>query len=163
MLKCALYVGVPNMQLHYVFHIMPYFHTLYTSRKPLRHLLATWVPSCEEPGSAHEQTCKISREKMPHPLKQRRDELRKRNFFVSLPLWRRLLISADSSAEWGWPDIGLADIPYIDRDISHFRYIGPLYGWPTSRILTWYIAPLNISASPSQILSEICRVSTFRL
>ena len=78
--------------------------TLYTSRKPLQHLLATGVPSCEEPGSAHEQTCKISREKLPHPLKQRRDELRKRNFFVSLPLWCRLLILLDSCAEWGWPD-----------------------------------------------------------
>ena len=37
--------------------------------------------------SAHEQTCKISREELPHPLKQRQDELRNRNFFVSLPLW----------------------------------------------------------------------------
>ena len=61
--------------------------TLYTSRKPLQHLLVTGVPNCEEPGSAHEQNCKISREKLPHPLKQRRDELRMRNFFVSLPLW----------------------------------------------------------------------------
>jgi hypothetical protein len=50
--------------------------TLYT--------LATGVPSCEEPGSAHEQTCKISREELPHPIKQRRDEQRKFNFFVSL-------------------------------------------------------------------------------
>ena len=78
--------------------------TLYTSRKPPRHLLATGVPSCEEPGSAHEQTCKISREELPHPIKQRRDELRKNNFFVSLPLRCRLLISVDSCAEWGWPD-----------------------------------------------------------
>jgi hypothetical protein len=61
--------------------------TLYTSRKSLQHLFATGVLSCEEPGSAHEQTCKISREELPHPIKQRRDELRKRNFFVSLPLW----------------------------------------------------------------------------
>ena len=60
--------------------------TLYTSRKPLRHLSATRVPSREEPGSAHEQTCKISRVNLPHPLKQRQDELRKRNFFVSAPL-----------------------------------------------------------------------------
>ena len=45
--------------------------------------------------------------------------------------------------------LGLADIPYIDLDISHFRYIGPLYGWPTSSISTRYIAPLDISASPS--------------
>jgi hypothetical protein len=60
--------------------------TLYTSRKPLQRLLATGVPSCEEPGSAHEQTFKISREELPHPIKQRQDELRKRNFFVSLPL-----------------------------------------------------------------------------
>ena len=79
-------------------------HTLYTLRKPLQHLLATGVPSCEEPGSAHEQTCKISREELPHPIKQRRDELRKRYFFVSLPLCWRLLILVDSCAEWGWPD-----------------------------------------------------------
>ena len=78
--------------------------TLYTSRKPPRHPLPTGVPSCEEPGSAHEQTCKISREELPHPIKQRRDELRKINFFVSLPLRCRLLISVDSCAEWGWPD-----------------------------------------------------------
>ena len=78
--------------------------TLYTSRKPLQHLLATGVPSCEEPGSAHEQTSKFSREELPHPFKQRRDELRERNFFVSLTLWWRLLISVDSCAEWGWPD-----------------------------------------------------------
>ena len=45
--------------------------------------------------------------------------------------------------------LGLADIPYINLDISHFWYIGPLYGWPTSSISTWYIAPLDISASPS--------------
>ena len=38
------------------------------------------------------------------PIKQRRDELRKRNFFVSLPLWCRPLILEDSCAEWGWPD-----------------------------------------------------------
>ena len=31
-------------------------NTLYTSRKTPRHRLATGVPSCEEPGSAHEQT-----------------------------------------------------------------------------------------------------------
>ena len=55
-------------------------------------------------GSAHEQTYKISREELPHPIKQRRDELRERNFFVSLPLWWRLLILVDSCAEWGWPD-----------------------------------------------------------
>ena len=79
-------------------------NTLYTSRKPLQHLLATGVPSCKEPGSAHEQTCKISREELPHPIKQRRDELRKWNFFFSLPLRWRLLISVDSCAEWGWPD-----------------------------------------------------------
>ena len=79
--------------------------TLYTLRKPPRHLLATGVPSCEEPGSAHEQTCKISREELPHPIKQGRDELRKKKFFVSLPLWWRLLISVDSCAEWGWPYI----------------------------------------------------------
>ena len=78
--------------------------TLYTSRKPPRHLLAPGVPSCEEPGSAHEQTCKISREELPHPIKQRRDELRKIYFFVSLPLRCRLLISVDSCAKWGWPD-----------------------------------------------------------
>ena len=78
--------------------------TLYTSRNPLQHLLSTGVPNCEEPGSAHEQTCKISREELPNPIKQRRDELRKRNFFVSLPLQRRLLILVDSCAEWGWPD-----------------------------------------------------------
>ena len=29
-------------------------NTLYTSRKPLQHLLATGVPRCKEPGSAHE-------------------------------------------------------------------------------------------------------------
>ena len=40
----------------------------------------------------------------PHPIKQRRDELRKRNVFVSLPLWWRLLILVDSCAELGWPD-----------------------------------------------------------
>ena len=79
-------------------------HTLYTSRKPLQHLLATGVPSCEEPGSAHEQTCKISREELPHPNSQRQNELRRRNFFASLPLWWRLLISVDPWAEWGWPD-----------------------------------------------------------
>ena len=78
--------------------------TLYISRKPLQHFLATGVPSCEEPGSAHEQTCKISREELPHPIKQRQDELRKRNFSVSLPLRCRLLILVDSCAEWGWPD-----------------------------------------------------------
>ena len=54
--------------------------------------------------STNEQICKISREEPPHPLKQRRDELRKGNFFVSLPLWWRLLISVDSCAEWGWPE-----------------------------------------------------------
>ena len=30
---------------------------------------ASRSPSCEEPGSAHEQTCKISREELPHPFK----------------------------------------------------------------------------------------------
>ena len=85
-------------------HSTPLF-TLYTSRKSLQHLLATGVSSCEEPGSAHEQTCKISREELPHPIKQRRDELRKKIFFGSLPLWWRLLISVNSCAEWGWPDI----------------------------------------------------------
>ena len=80
------------------------YYTLYTLRKPLQHLLATGVPSFEEPGSAHEQTCKVSREEPPHPIKQRRDELRKRYFFVSLSLWWRLLILVDSCAEWGWPD-----------------------------------------------------------
>ena len=30
--------------------------------------------------------------------------MRKRNFFVSLPLRCRLLILVDSCAEWGWPD-----------------------------------------------------------
>ena len=79
--------------------------TLYTSRKSLRHLLTTGVASCEEPGSAHEETCKISREELPHPIKQRRDELRKTDFFVSLPLRCRLFISVDSCAELGWPDI----------------------------------------------------------
>jgi hypothetical protein len=59
--------------------------------------LAKGVPSCEE------QLFKISREELPHPIKQRQDELRKRNFFVSLPLWCRLLILVDSCAEWGWP------------------------------------------------------------
>ena len=82
----------------------PTLPTLYTSRKTPQHLLATGVPSCEEPGSAHEQTCKISREELPHPIKQRRDELRKKHFFVSLPLQCRLLILVDSCAEWGWPD-----------------------------------------------------------
>ena len=77
--------------------------TLHTSRKPLQHLLATGVPSCEEPGSVHEQTCKISREELPHPNKQRQDEMKKRNFFFSLPLRCRLLILVDSCAEWGWP------------------------------------------------------------
>ena len=88
-----------NRELRAAWHI-----TLYTSRKPLQHLLATRVPSCEEPGSAHEQTCKISREELSHPIKLRRDELRQRNFFVSLPLWCRLHILVDSCAEWGWPD-----------------------------------------------------------
>ena len=83
----------------------PIWGTLYTSRKSLQHLLATGVPSCEEPWSAHEQICKIFREELPHPIKQRRDELRKINFFVSLPLRCRLLILEDSCAEWGWPDI----------------------------------------------------------
>ena len=78
--------------------------TLYTSRKSLQHLLTTGVPSCEEPWSAHEQTCKISREELPHPIKQRRDEQRKNYFFVSLPFQCRLLILVDSCAEWGWPD-----------------------------------------------------------
>ena len=41
---------------------------------------------------------------MPLLLKQRRNELRKRTFFVSLPLRCRLLILVDSYAEWGWPD-----------------------------------------------------------
>ena len=41
--------------------------------------------------SAHEQTCKYSREELPHPLKQRQDELRKVNPFVYLPLWTRLV------------------------------------------------------------------------
>ena len=76
--------------------------TLYTSRKSLQHHLATGVPSCEEPGSTHEQTCKISREELPNPIKQRPDELRKKHFFVSLALWCRLLILVDSCAEWGW-------------------------------------------------------------
>ena len=75
--------------------------TLYTLRKPLQPLLAKGVPSCEEPGS--EQTFKISSEELPHPIKQSWDELRKRNFFVSLPLRCRLLILVDFCAEWGWP------------------------------------------------------------
>ena len=78
--------------------------TLYISRKALQHLLATGVSSCEEPGSAHEQNDKISREELPHPIKQRRDEQWKTNFFVSLPLWWSLLILVDSCAEWGWPN-----------------------------------------------------------
>ena len=44
-------------------------------------------PQLRGAWSAHEQTCKISREKLPHHLKQGRDELRKRNFFVCVPLW----------------------------------------------------------------------------
>ena len=72
--------------------------------KKISAALATGVPSCEKPGSAHEQTCQISREELPHPIKQRRDELRKRYFFVSLPLWWSLLILVDSCAEWGCPD-----------------------------------------------------------
>ena len=43
-------------------------------------------PQLRGAWSAHDQTCKISREKLPHPLKLRQDELIKRNFFVSLPL-----------------------------------------------------------------------------
>ena len=78
--------------------------TLYTSRKSLQHLLATGVQSCEEPWSAHEQTCKISRDELPNPIKQRRDDLRKNHFFVYLPFQCRLLILVDSCAEWGWPD-----------------------------------------------------------
>ena len=89
-----------------------------TSRKSLQHFLTTWVPSCKEPGSAHEQTCKIYREVLPHPFKQRRDELRKRHFFVSLPLWWGLLISVDSCAEWGCPDI-LWTIQGAGSDLWH--------------------------------------------
>ena len=80
-------------------HLPLRHRTLYTSRKPLQHLLATGVHSYEEPGSAHEQTCKISRKELPHPFKQRQDELRERNFFVSLTLWWRLLISVDSTLQ----------------------------------------------------------------
>ena len=96
--------GTPQ-ELHSSCYLLQGFpFTLYTSRKPLQRLLATGVPSCEEPGSAHEQTCKISKEELPHPIKQRRDDLRKRNFFVFLSLQCRLLILEDSCAEWGWPD-----------------------------------------------------------
>ena len=93
--------------------------TLYTSRKPPRHLLAKRVPSCEEPGSAHEQTCKISREELPHPIKQRRDELGEKKFFVSLPLRCRLLITVDSCAEWGWPDtLGTIQGAWVSKWVS---------------------------------------------
>ena len=49
------------------------------------------------PAKSPERSC-------PIPIKQRQNELRKRNFFVSLPLRCRLLILVDSCAEWGWPD-----------------------------------------------------------
>ena len=99
--------------------------TLYTSRKSLQHLLATGVPSCEEPWSAHEQTCKISGEELPHPIKQRRDELRKNKFFVSLPLQCRLLILVDSCAEWGWPDtLGTIQGECFNRQTLNWR-VGP--------------------------------------
>ena len=69
--------GVHKNLKHFVektFSVFEGASTLYTSRKSLQHLLATGVPNCEEPWSAHEQTCKISREELPHPIKQRRDE-----------------------------------------------------------------------------------------
>ena len=47
--------------------------------------------------------CQISWEELSHPLKQRRDDLRKWNICVSLPLLRRLHISLDSSTERRWP------------------------------------------------------------
>ena len=94
-----------NQETNKSWFVFCLLYTLYTSRKSLRHLLTTGVASCEEPGSAHEQTWKISREELPHPIKQRRDELRKNYFFVSLPLQCRLLISVGSCADWGWPDI----------------------------------------------------------
>ena len=57
-------------------------------------------PQLRGAWSEHEQTCKIAREDLPHPLKQRQDELRKGNFFVCMPLRWRLLIYVDSCAEW---------------------------------------------------------------
>ena len=79
--------------------------TLYTSRKPLQHLLATGVPSCKEPESAHEQTCKISREELPHPLQtETRWTEREATLCLSDPLVKALHFCLDSCTEWGWPD-----------------------------------------------------------
>ena len=142
--------------------------TLYTSRKPQQHLLATGVSSCEEPGSAHEQTCKISREELPNPIKQRQDELRKKNFFVSLPLWWRLLISVDSCAEWGWPDTlgtiqGVGKWKCLHCDLSRdimwniARALGNPSGFPSvSGYISQYIPPLV--TIETQYLSGVCYV-----
>ena len=126
-------------------------YTLYTSRKPPRHLLATGVPSCKEPGSAHEQTCKIFREELPHPIKQRRDELRKINFFVSLPLWWRLLISVDSCAEWGWPDtLGTLALT-LSLYLPLYRFIS--HSATLSLTLSLYL-PLQYVISHSHFISH---------
>ena len=47
--------------------------TLYTSRKPLRHLLATRVPSCEEPGLLMSRPAKSPGRSCPTP--SNRDEM----------------------------------------------------------------------------------------
>ena len=123
-----------------VFTNICYYYTLYTSRKPLWHLLATGVPSCEEPGSAHEQTCKISREELPHPIKLRRDELRKINFFVYLPLRCRLLISVDSCAEWGWQDIlGTMQGDYY----CHYCYCHYCHYYYCHNLSFWVLLPFD--------------------
>ena len=43
-------------------------------------------PQLRGAWSEHEQTCKIAREDLPHPLKQRQDELRKGKSIVSATL-----------------------------------------------------------------------------
>ena len=60
--------------------------------------------------------------KWPHPIKQRRDELRKIYFFVSQPLWWRLLILVDSCSEWGWPDTLPSLQPIYRQFGSFFKY-----------------------------------------
>ena len=90
-------------------------NTMYTSGKSLWHQLqGAW--------SAHEKTWKISREELPHPLKQRHDELWKKNFFFSLPLPWRVLISTDSCTKWCWPNT-LRTIQGGKDTIFHCMYL----------------------------------------
>ena len=64
----------------------------------------------------------IFSEELPRPIKQRRDELRKKNFFVSLHLQYGLLILVDSYAEGG----GVAS--YSQKYSGCHAVLGHLFG-----------------------------------